>query len=96
MDTLRKKSHPLIVSQKRKYWSALDRANLKQGVIAENKRLLFEKFLREGNSQAIESLNNAPDVDMLLNTKGLDWKRISQRYVSCRAQFMTMIREFIG
>lgn len=76
----------MIVSQKRKYWSGLDRANLKQGVIAENKRLLFEKFLREGNNQAIESLNNAPDVEMMLNIKGLDWKRISQRYVGCKTQ----------
>jgi hypothetical protein len=63
----------------------VDRENLKRGVIAENKRLLFEKFLREGNNRAIESLNNAPDVEMMLNTKGLDWKRISQRYVSYRA-----------
>ncbi|KAF9540446.1 Myblike DNAbinding domain-containing protein [Mortierella hygrophila] len=92
MDTLRKKSHPLIVSQKRKYWSVLDRANLRQGVIAENKRLLFEKFLREGNSQAIESLNNAPEVDMMLNTKGLDWKRISQRYVDNRTPSECLIQ----
>ncbi|KAK5815286.1 hypothetical protein F5H01DRAFT_345438 [Linnemannia elongata] len=91
-DTLRKKSYPVIVSQKRKYWSGLDRANLKQGVIAENKRLLFEKFLREGNNQAIESLNNAPDVDMMLNIKGLDWKRISQRYVDNRTPSECLIQ----
>ncbi|KAF8947706.1 Myblike DNAbinding domain-containing protein [Haplosporangium gracile] len=91
-DTLRKKNHPLIVSQKRKYWSSVDRVNLKLGVIAENKRLLFEKFLREGNNRAIESLNNAPDVDMMLNTKGLDWKRISQRYVDNRTPSECLIQ----
>ena len=83
MDTIRKKKGPLIVTRKVKYWNKVDRANLRRGVIAENKRLLFERFLKEGNNQAIESLDNAPDVEMMLNTKGIDWKRISQRYVSC-------------
>ncbi|KAF9930152.1 Myb-like DNA-binding domain protein [Linnemannia zychae] len=92
MDTIRKKSHPLIISQRLKSWTKMERERLKQGVIAENKRLLFEKFLQEGNSRAIESLNHAPDVDMMINTKGLDWKRISQRYVDSRTPSECLIR----
>ncbi|KAG0284600.1 Myblike DNAbinding domain-containing protein [Linnemannia gamsii] len=91
-DTLLKMRQPLIVSQKRQHWRPVDREKLKRGVIAENKRLLFEKFLREGNNRAIESLNNAPDVEMMLNTKGLDWKRISQRYVDSRTPSECLIQ----
>ncbi|KAF9108041.1 Myblike DNAbinding domain-containing protein [Mortierella sp. GBA35] len=92
MDTIQKKKRPLIVTQKMKAWSKVDRANLKRGVIAENKRLLFEKFLKEGNNRAIESLINAPEVEMMLNTKGLDWKRISQRYVDKRTPSECLIQ----
>ncbi|KAF9905934.1 Myb-like DNA-binding domain protein [Linnemannia zychae] len=91
-DTVRKSNLPLNVGQKVRYWSTVERENLKRGVIAENKRLLFEKFLREGNTRAIDSLNNAPDVEMMLNTKGLDWKRISQRYVDNRSPSECLIQ----
>ncbi|KAF9128285.1 Myblike DNAbinding domain-containing protein [Mortierella sp. 14UC] len=92
MDTMRKNNLPLIMGQKVRYWSSIERENLKRGVIAENKRLMFEKFLREGNTRAIDSLNNAPDVEMMLNTKGLDWKRISQRYVDNRSPSECLIQ----
>ncbi|KAG0280941.1 Myb-like DNA-binding domain protein [Linnemannia exigua] len=92
MDTKRKDNLPLIVGRKVRYWSGIERENLRRGVIAENKRLMFEKFLREGNTRAIDSLNNAPDVEMMLNTKGLDWKRISQRYVDNRSPSECLIQ----
>ncbi|KAF9923565.1 Myb-like DNA-binding domain protein, partial [Modicella reniformis] len=65
-------------------WSERERTNLKAGVISENKRILFEALSEAGDVDGIQSLNSAPDMDMMVNTKGLDWNRISQRFVDTR------------
>jgi len=51
-------------------------------VISENKRILFETFSEAGDVDGIRALNSVSDAEMMVNTKGLDWNRISQRFVS--------------
>ncbi|KAF9433665.1 Myblike DNAbinding domain-containing protein [Entomortierella beljakovae] len=91
-DTLWRKKRPLVVTHKAKSWTKEERENLKAGVISENKRLLFEMFTEEGDMAGIQSLDTAPDVQMMLNTKGIDWSRISQRFVDTRSASECLIR----
>ncbi|KAF9113018.1 Myb-like DNA-binding domain protein [Mortierella sp. AM989] len=81
-DTIRRNKRPLVVAQNAKRWTKEECENLKAGVISENKRLLFDMFSESGDIAGIQSLHTAPDVQMMLNTKGLDWSRIAQRYAA--------------
>ncbi|KAF9361536.1 Myb-like DNA-binding domain protein [Mortierella sp. AD094] len=91
-DTIRRKKKDLVVTEYAKRWSKKEREDLKKGVISENKRLLFDMFTETGDVAGIQSLDKAPDVQMMLNTKGLDWSRIAQRYVDTRSASECLIR----
>ncbi|KAF9396680.1 Myb-like DNA-binding domain protein [Mortierella sp. AD011] len=91
-DTIRRKRKDLVVTEYAKRWTKKEREDLKRGVISENKRLLFDKFTEAGDIAGIESLDKAPDVEMMLNTKGLDWSRIAQRFVDTRSASECLIR----
>ncbi|KAI7828030.1 hypothetical protein BC939DRAFT_77822 [Gamsiella multidivaricata] len=91
-DTIRRKKRPLIVTGKMRRWTDQERESLKAGVISENKRILFNEFTKAGNEAGIRSLQTAADIQMMLNTQGLNWSRISQRFVDTRTASECLIQ----
>ncbi|KAI1315641.1 dolichyl-P-Man:Man(5)GlcNAc(2)-PP-dolichol alpha-1,3-mannosyltransferase [Mortierella claussenii] len=91
-DAARQKRRPLIVPTKAKRWTREEREQLKKGVISENKRILFEEFSETGNQAGILSLDTVSDLQMMLNTKGLDWTRISRLFVDTRSPSECLIQ----
>ncbi|KAF9202772.1 Myb-like DNA-binding domain protein [Haplosporangium sp. Z 27] len=91
-DAIKRKKKELVAPAYAKRWTKVERENLKAGVISENKRLLFDAFSANGDIEGIKSLDTASDVQMMLNTKDLDWSRIAQRYVDTRTASECLIR----
>ncbi|KAG0240368.1 Myb-like DNA-binding domain protein [Mortierella sp. GBA43] len=83
-DAIKRRRRYFIDPGSKKRWLERERENLKAGVISENKRILFEAFSEAGDVDGIRALNSVPDSEMMVNTKGLDWNRISQRFVDSR------------
>jgi len=81
-DTIKREMRPIDITGKMRKWTQREREQLKAGVVSENKRLLFDAFLAAKDMAGIQSLSKRSDIQMMLNTKGLDWTRISQRFVS--------------
>ncbi|KAG0309453.1 Myb-like DNA-binding domain protein [Dissophora globulifera] len=88
-DAIRAKKRPVDITGQLRRWSERERRDLRDGVISENKRMLFEGFSEAGDLRAIASLAKVPDIQMMLNTKGLDWRRISQRHASVETRTPT-------
>ncbi|KAF8924231.1 hypothetical protein EDD21DRAFT_366344 [Dissophora ornata] len=83
-DTTKREMRPIDITGKMRKWTQREREQLKAGVVSENKRLLFDAFLAAKDMAGIQSLSKRSDIQMMLNTKGLDWTRISQRFVDTR------------
>lgn len=78
-----RKKRALGLSDRESAWGQREREQLREGVIAENKRILFEMLSKTKNPATIKFMEEeVPDSEMTVNTKGLDWQRISDRYVS--------------
>ncbi|KAF9183629.1 Myb-like DNA-binding domain protein [Haplosporangium sp. Z 767] len=90
-DTVKRKKASNIIGESRR-WTEQERDSLKQGVISENKRILFDFFSRTGDVAGIVYLDRAPEIQMMLNTKQLDWTRISQRFVDTRTPTECLIQ----
>ncbi|KAF9365382.1 Myblike DNAbinding domain-containing protein [Mortierella sp. NVP85] len=83
-DIIKRKRRSYIDPGAQKRWTERERQNLRAGVISENKRILFETFSEAGDVDGIRALSSVSDAEMMVNTKGLDWNRISQRFVDTR------------
>ncbi|KAG0330801.1 hypothetical protein BG004_001977, partial [Podila humilis] len=79
-DAMARANRAIGISQNSARWSKQERMNLREGVIAENKRLLFEMVSKTKSAAAIEFLKKIPDLEMTINTKGLNWHRIAERF----------------
>ncbi|KAG0251683.1 Myb-like DNA-binding domain protein [Mortierella polycephala] len=90
-DTVKRKKTSNIIGKSRR-WTEQERDSLKHGVISENKRILFDFFSRTGDVAGIAYLDRAPEIQMMLNTKQLNWTRISQRFVDTRTPTECLIQ----
>ncbi|KAF8931920.1 Myblike DNAbinding domain-containing protein [Dissophora ornata] len=81
-DTIKREMRPINITGKVRKWTQREREQLKTGVVSENKRLLFDTFLAAKDMAGIQSLSKSSDIQMMHNTKELDWTRISQRFSS--------------
>lgn len=77
-----RKKRALGLSEREAAWGSREREQLREGVIAENKRILFEMFSKTKNPATIKFLDTIPESELVVNTKGLDWHRIAERYVT--------------
>ena len=77
-----RKKRALGLSEREASWGSREREQLREGVIAENKRILFEMFSKTKNPATIKFLDTIPESELVVNTKGLDWHRIAERYVT--------------
>ncbi|KAG0038914.1 Myblike DNAbinding domain-containing protein [Podila clonocystis] len=92
-DAEMRKKRALGLSDRESAWGQRERDQLREGVIAENKRIMFEMLSKTKNPATIKFLEEAvPDSEMMVNTKGLDWQRISDRYVPRRTATQCLIQ----
>ncbi|KAF9427100.1 Myb-like DNA-binding domain protein [Podila epigama] len=91
-DTLKRKERALGLTARLSAWGSKEKENLRAGVIAENKRLLYEMLVKSGNYAALKQLETIPEDELTINTKGLDWERISVRYVQTRTPTQCLIQ----
>ena len=77
-----RKKRALGLSEREASWGRREREQLREGVIAENKRILFEMFSKTKNPATIKFLDTIPESELVVNTKGLDWQRVAERYVT--------------
>ncbi|KAF9313189.1 Myblike DNAbinding domain-containing protein [Podila horticola] len=92
-DAEMRKKRALGLSDRESAWGQREREQLREGVIAENKRILFEMLSKTKNPATIKFMEEeVPDSEMTVNTKGLDWQRISDRYVPRRTATQCLIQ----
>ncbi|KAG0087802.1 Myblike DNAbinding domain-containing protein [Podila epicladia] len=92
-DAKMRKKRALGLSHRESSWGQREREQLREGVIAENKRIMFEMLSRTKNPATIKFMEEeVPDSEMTINTKGLDWQRISERYVPRRTATQCLIK----
>lgn len=69
-------------------WTPKERASLRDGVLAQNERILLQLTMARGavdkNSFA-KILDSVPEEDLLLNVNGLDWSGLAQFFVPTRS-----------
>ena len=82
VDALRRHEKPLVVHENAVSWTEVEREKLKKGVIAENRRMFIDQLIEAGEAPDSLPPNAVSDLDLMLNTKGLDWHRISEQFVS--------------
>ncbi|KFH72577.1 hypothetical protein MVEG_02866 [Podila verticillata NRRL 6337] len=91
-DALMRKKRALGLSEREAAWGRREREQLREGVIAENKRILFEMFSKTKNPATIKFLDTIPESELVVNTKGLDWQRVAERYVPRRTPTQCLIQ----
>ncbi|KAG9326609.1 hypothetical protein KVV02_006120 [Mortierella alpina] len=83
-DALRRHERPLVVHENAVTWTEPEREKLKKGVIAENRRMFIDQLIESGEAPDSLPANAVSEIDLMLNTKGLDWHRISEQFVVTR------------
>lgn len=87
-----RKKRALGLSNRESCWGQRERDQLREGVIAENKRIMFEMLSKTKNPATIKFMEEeVPNSEMTINTKGLNWQRISDRYVSVFLSKISML-----
>ncbi|CAO3569989.1 unnamed protein product [Mortierella alpina] len=83
-DAVRRHEKPLVVHENAVTWTEPERDKLKKGVIAENRRMFIDQLIESGEAPETLPPNAVSDIDLMMNTKGLDWQRISEQFVVSR------------
>ncbi|KAF9322757.1 Myblike DNAbinding domain-containing protein [Podila minutissima] len=92
-DAEMRKKRALGLSNRESCWGQRERDQLREGVIAENKRIMFEMLSKTKNPATIKFMEEeVPNSEMTINTKGLNWQRISDRYVPRRSATQCLIQ----
>uniref|UniRef100_A0A7S4HSI4 Uncharacterized protein n=1 Tax=Vannella robusta TaxID=1487602 RepID=A0A7S4HSI4_9EUKA len=99
-DTLRKidQEQKVPVHFKFKKWTKGERTNLAEGIVQQNKKILYNQIMTEHRQNpeskpsiaetakwATERVNSLPKESFYQNTEGIDWENISKQFVPSRS-----------
>ncbi|KAF9972800.1 Myblike DNAbinding domain-containing protein [Actinomortierella ambigua] len=79
-DAARAKTRSIAKHGKMKRWSSSEKERLREGVLAESRRILYEQYQARGDTKSIQDLALVADESLLRTTEGIDWNRIAAQY----------------